>query len=200
MCGGIASAFSFAIPKNSSASTYIIAYNLGRIASYTMAGAITGYLGSLASSAIYIGLPILQAISIIFLVLLALYISDWYKGLSYLERLGSHIWRIISPLSKRFIPFRTPLSAVAYGAIWGWLPCGLVYSMLTWSLASESAVDGALFMLFFGFGTLPAVMATSLGASFLLPLLQHRKTRQIIAAFLLAFSLFLTYALITGNN
>jgi sulfite exporter TauE/SafE len=200
MCGGIASAFSFAIPQKASQSLYILAYNLGRILSYALAGALTGYLGSLASSAVYTAIPALQILSIVFLILLALYISDWYKGLSKLEQIGGYLWRKVSPLSKRFLPFRTPLSALAYGAIWGWLPCGLVYSMLTWSLASESAVNGALFMLFFGLGTLPAVMATSFGAGFLMPILQSAKTRKIIACILLAFSLFLTFKLITGNN
>jgi sulfite exporter TauE/SafE len=198
MCGGIASAFSFAIPKGSSSTTYIFAYNLGRISSYAMAGAITGYLGAIASSSIATTLPILNIISAVFLILLALYISDWWKGLSVLERLGGHLWRKIQPYSKKLIPFRHPVYALGYGAIWGWLPCGLVYSALTWSLASGSASSGALFMLMFGLGTFPALIATSLGASFLIPVFQNPMVRRVIALIFITFAIFLLLPLFQG--
>jgi sulfite exporter TauE/SafE len=198
MCGGIASAFSFAIPKDASPTGYILAYNFGRISSYTAAGAITGYLGSIASSSIATTLPILNIISASFLVLLALYISDWGKGLSVLERMGGYLWRRIQPYSKKFIPFKHPGYAIGYGAIWGWLPCGLVYSALTWSLASTSATSGALFMLMFGLGTFPALIATSLGASFLVPIFQHPMLRTLIALILVTFAIFLLLPIFQG--
>jgi len=200
MCGGIASAFSFAIPKGQSQLPYIFSYNLGRIISYTIAGAITGFVGSMVTVNIQSGLPILQIISIVFLVLLALYIGDWYKGLSFLEKLGGKIWKKISPLSKKLIPFKNPIYTLAYGMIWGWLPCGLVYSVLTWSLASESVMQGALVMFSFGLGTLPTLIAASLGASFLVPIFQHKMTRKIISILLFAFSLTLTFNLYLSHT
>ncbi len=198
MCGSIAGAFTFAVPKNDSLTPYIACYNMGRIVSYTMAGLLTGYLGAIFSSSLVIGLTILQAFSIVFLILLALYISDIYKGLVVLEKAGSHLWKRLAPISKRLIPFKSPAHTILYGIIWGWLPCGLVYSALTWSLASGSAIDGALFMLFFGLGTLPALIASSIGASFLLPILQNRRTRQVIAIIILIYAIFLTFTLIQG--
>lgn len=198
MCGGIASAFTFAIPKEASVAAYISAYNIGRISSYTLAGALTGYLGAIASSSIHTTLPMLTLLSAVFLILLALYISDWWKGLSYLERLGAHLWRKIQPLSKKLLPFKHPGHALGYGMVWGWLPCGLVYTALTWSLASGSLINGALFMLMFGLGTFPALIATSLGASFLIPILQHKVTRQLIALVLLFFAFALIFPIITG--
>jgi sulfite exporter TauE/SafE len=198
MCGGIAGAFSFAIPKQSSPSPYILAYNIGRISSYIIAGALTGYIGAVASSSLSTTLPILTMISALFLVLLALYISDWYKGLSFFEKLGGHLWRRIQPLSKKLIPFKHPGYALGYGMVWGWLPCGLVYTALTWSMASGSAINGALFMLFFGLGTFPALIASSLGANFLVPLLQHKSTRQIIAISLIIFAIVLILPVIQG--
>jgi len=196
MCGGIASAFSFAIPKGQSQLPYIFSYNLGRIVSYTIAGAITGFIGSIATVNIQSAFPFLQIISIVFLVLLALYIGDWYKGLSYLEKLGGSLWRKVAPLSKKLIPFKNPLYTLLYGMIWGWLPCGLVYSVLTWSLASESAMQGALVMFSFGVGTLPTLFAASLGASFLVPIFQHKLTRITVSLLLLLFSLTLTLNLV----
>jgi hypothetical protein len=200
MCGGIASAFSFAIPKGQPQLPYICAYNLGRIISYTIAGAITGFVGGIATVNIQSGLPILQIISIIFLILLALYIGDWYKGLSLLEKLGGKLWKKVAPLSKKLIPFKNPFYTLAYGMVWGWLPCGLVYSVLTWSLASESAMQGALVMFSFGLGTLPTLLAASLGASFLVPIFQHKMTRKIISILLFGFSLILTYNLFLSHT
>ncbi len=198
MCGGIAGAFTFAVPKGKSLTPYIAGYNAGRIISYTAAGVLTGWLGSIFSASILTGLMILQVISIVFLLLLALYISDIYKGLIHLEKAGSRLWRFVAPLGKKLIPFKSPLHTVMYGMIWGWLPCGLVYSALTWSLSSASPLQGGLLMFCFGLGTLPALIATSMGASFLLPILQHKRTRLIIAFLLAIFALFLTFELIRG--
>jgi sulfite exporter TauE/SafE len=198
MCGGIASAFAFAIPKNKSHTPYIACYNAGRVISYTLAGALTGLLGSLFTSSVVTGLLILQSLSIVFLLLLALYISDVYKGLIYFEKAGAKLWRHLAPFGKKLIPFKSPLHTLLYGMIWGWLPCGLVYSALTWSLASGSLLEGGLFMLFFGLGTLPALVATSLGASFLIPILQHKRTRLIISSLLVIFAIFLILELFQG--
>lgn len=198
MCGGIAGAFTFAVPKGRNLSAYIATYNAGRILSYTAAGAITGWLGSIFSSAMVTGLAILQALSILLLFMLALYISELYKGLLVLEKAGAGLWKKIAPFGKRLIPFKHPGYSLVYGLLWGWLPCGLVYSALTWSLAAGNAQQGALFMLFFGLGTLPALVASSVGASFLLPLLQNINTRRLVAFLLFSFALFLTFDLIRG--
>ena len=47
------------------------------------------------------------------------------------------------------MPIDSPLKALGYGALWGWLPCGLVYSALTWAMTSGSSINGALVMLAF---------------------------------------------------
>lgn len=198
MCGGIASAFSFAIPKNQSPTAYIACYNIGRVISYTIAGAITGWLGNLFSSSVMTGMLVLQCLSIAFLLLLALYISDIYKGLLFFEKAGAKLWRFLAPFGKKLIPFKSPGHTLLYGMIWGWLPCGLVYSALTWSLASGSFWEGGLLMLCFGIGTLPALVATSLGASFLIPILQDKRTRMLIAFLLFCFAILLIFNLFRG--
>lgn len=198
MCGGIASAFTFATPQNSNQTPYIAAYNVGRILSYTLAGALTGYLSSIFTAKLVVGLQILQIISIIFLVLLALYISGILRVLAYLEKIGGHLWRKVSPLGKKLIPFKSPWHTILYGMIWGWLPCGLVYTALTWSMASGDSLNGALFMLCFGIGTLPALIASSVGASYLIPYLQSKKTRMFMAFLILIFAIFLTFELFQG--
>lgn len=189
MCGGIVSAFSFVIPKGAAQWPYILAYNVGRIGSYTILGGLTGYMGSLVTANLSGGLMALQLISAGFLVLMACYIGNWWRGLSHLERFGSVLWRKIRPWSKTLLPFKHPLYAVPYGVIWGWLPCGLVYSTLTWSLASGNGYQGAAIMLCFGLGTLPALIAMAASIESIKLLLTHPLTRQIVAVCLVVFAL-----------
>jgi hypothetical protein len=199
MCGGVVSAFTFAIPKSKAHWPYVAGYNLGRILSYCVAGALTGALGQLFSHQVNQGIVILQFISAVFLFALALYIGQWWLGLTALEKLGGKLWRHLQPLSKRFLPFPTPLHAVPYGVIWGWLPCGLVYSTLTWSLASGSAYDGAAIMLCFGLGTLPAIIIMAASFQKLKHLLSHVLSRKIMACILMVFSVYMLVKAATGH-
>lgn len=187
MCGGIVSSFTFMLPKNSNQWPYLFAYNIGRIFSYSIAGAFAGLLGATVTSATFLSAQLLPILSGIFMVLLGLYIGNWWRVLTKLEGAGQSVWRVISPYSKRFLPFTTPLHAVPYGIIWGWLPCGLVYSSLTWSMASGGAVNGALNMFFFGLGTLPAMLALGASGATLRQWMTNPVTRRIIAVLLIMF-------------
>ncbi|WP_158968894.1 sulfite exporter TauE/SafE family protein [Paraglaciecola sp. L3A3] len=188
MCGGIVGAFSYALPKGSNLFAYTLTYNLGRIFSYTLAGGLTGWLGQIFSNQINQGIVILQFIGSVFLILLAFYITGWWRGLSKIEKIGTKLWQIIRPWSTKFIPFKNPLYALPYGIIWGWLPCGLIYSSLTWSLASGSAINGALLMFGFGLGTLPIMVLMALGFAKTQKMVQHPKVKLIIGLLLLVFA------------
>ncbi|MCF2947060.1 sulfite exporter TauE/SafE family protein [Paraglaciecola aquimarina] len=190
MCGGIVGAFSFGIPKSDNLFPYALAYNMGRILSYTLAGCITGWLGHIFSNQVYQGLIILQFFSAVFLLMLALYISGWWHGLTKIEKFGNGLWKHIQPRSKRFIPFKSPLYALPYGILWGWLPCGLVYSILTWSLASGSTITGGLIMFGFGLGTLPVMLLTAMGFEKIKSTIQHPTSKNIISILLLIFASF----------
>jgi len=187
MCGGIVSSFTFMLPKNSRQWPYLITYNMGRIFSYTIAGAFAGLLGASVTSADFLSVQLLPLLSGVFMVLLGLYIGNWWRVLTMLEGAGQPIWRFISPYSKIFLPFRTPLHALPYGIIWGWLPCGLVYSSLTWSMTSGSALGGALNMFFFGLGTLPALLALGASGATLRRWMTNSITRRVIALLLIIF-------------
>ena len=165
MCGGISCTLSAGLPESVRRSPsrmlpYIIAYNIGRMTSYMVAGALFGGLGAGAgvvlppSWAEGFGL----AISIAFVIALGLYLGDWWRGLAALERLGAKLWRRLEPLGRRFLPVSRRRGAFAVGLLWGWLPCGLVYAALALALASGGAFEGASTMLAFGLGTLPALV------------------------------------------
>ena len=189
MCGGIVSAFSFLIPKNNAPLPYILAYNIGRIMAYTLAGAIVGFFGARLGNSFESGMHWLQLISGIFLLLMALYIGNWWRILTRLESAGQLLWRLVQPLSKRFTAMKSPFYALPYGFIWGWLPCGLVYSTLTWSMASGSWHNGALTMMAFGLGTLPSMVFLGSSAVSIKKTLSKVYVRQGIALILLVFSL-----------
>jgi uncharacterized protein len=175
MCGGIVSALSLQRNEvrranNGKIGTDIAlhaAYNSGRIASYTVAGALAGMTG--AGSVVLAGpFPARQALYIaanIMLLVLGLYLAGVWRGLLQLERVGSVVWKQLQPLSKNFLPVTTAPRAFMLGTLWGWIPCGLVYSMLVVALASGSAQNGALVMLAFGLGTLPNLLAVGVMAA-----------------------------------
>jgi sulfite exporter TauE/SafE len=169
MCGGIVAALTFGLPEQVrkrpwAMAPYLVAYNLGRISSYALAGALAGSIGYLAANlvTVHYAQQALRIIAGLFMVILGLYLADWWKGLARLEAIGGLAWRRIEPLGRKLLPVTTPTQAILVGLIWGWLPCGMVYSALVWSMTGGSAVEGALLMLAFGAGTLPTLL--SLGA------------------------------------
>lgn len=161
MCGGIVGALSMGA---GSRPELHLAYNFGRITSYALAGAIAGALGG-ASLALSDQLPlriILYVMANLMLVALGLYLMGITRALAFSERLGQKLWRHVQPLTRRFLPARTVAQAFPLGLLWGWLPCGLVYSALVTALTSGSALHGAGMMLAFGLGTLPNLLLAGL--------------------------------------
>ncbi len=192
MCGGISTMLTSAISDTTRSKKYtiIFAYNFGRVASYSLIGALVAFTSSMAAKNIGFPVAILKTLAGIFLILLGLYLGQWLMWLSRIEHLGKSLWRYISPHTKKFIPIKDTKSAFALGALWGWLPCGLVYSTLTWALASANAVNGALIMFFFGLGTLPALLSISLGTISVRSLLSHKLFRKLAAFVVILYGLY----------
>lgn len=192
MCGGISTMLTTAISDQARHKQVFIvfAYNFGRIASYSLIGAIVAFTSSMAAKNIGFPVVILKTIAGVFLVFLGLYLGQWLMWLSRIEYLGKKVWRHISPLTKNFIPIKNVKSALALGALWGWLPCGLVYSTLTWSLASADTLNGALIMLFFGLGTLPALLSISLGTFSVKSLLTQTLFRKASAILVILYGIY----------
>ncbi|WP_394125491.1 sulfite exporter TauE/SafE family protein [Vibrio hepatarius] len=196
MCGGIASMLT--IGQSQPSKTIPLFYNSGRLISYAFIGAIVG--GTVASiseiSSLNNALTWLRLAAAVFMVLLACYIGRWWQGLLAVEKLGQTLWRFISPAGKSLLPLKSPIHAIPFGFIWGWLPCGLVYSTLTWSAVSGSALNGALIMIAFGLGTLPAMLLMGFGATYLHKLQQSQIFRNLGALILLTYGLYTGYGAI----
>jgi sulfite exporter TauE/SafE len=103
------------------------------------------------------------------------------------ERVGVPIWSRLQPLTKKLLPVKSTGGALALGALWGWLPCGLVYSALSWAVTAESTVGAASRMLLFGIGTLPAMVTMSIAADTSRRLLQQQNSRRVAGILLIGF-------------
>ena len=138
MCGGILGALTFSLPYETRREwprmlPFLLAYNLGRVASYAVAGAAFGWIGGALLAAGSNPWPhrVLQWLAALVLVGIGLYIAGWFPRFTEVERLGAPLWRRLEPLGRRLLPVTTLPRALIFGAIWGWLPCGLVYTMLS---------------------------------------------------------------------
>jgi sulfite exporter TauE/SafE len=193
MCGGMASALQMMMAESKWQPLILqLCLSIGRITSYSLLGALFGALG--ANALIVAGFShVLQLFGGIMLLLMALYVSRVWTVLTKLEIFGAVLWRKIQPFSTKLLPINTPTKALLYGLCWGYLPCGLVYSGLSYSLSSGSAQAGALWMLAFGLGTLPAVLLTGQAAQFVITFKQHTVVRFISAAVLAYFGLYTIY-------
>lgn len=196
MCGGIVATLSFGLPAEARGRwqallPWQLAYNSGRIISYVLAGALFGGIGALASHwiAIHEAQRVLLVASGVMMIVIGLYLGGWWFGVLRLERVGAKVWRWIEPVGRRLLPVRSSRQALALGLVWGWLPCGLVYSVLIWAIASGSALQGALLMLGFGLGTLPNLLAMGLFASQLARWAQQSWLRHLAGALVAGFGL-----------
>jgi hypothetical protein len=192
MCGGIAAALNLGGPRSPAVT---IAYHAGRIGSYTLLGGLLGLAaGSIDISAWTIGLRYLAGLM---LIGMGLYVADWWRGMAILERAGAHLWQPVQRLSSRWLPVRRWPQGFALGLCWGMMPCGLIYSSLAWAATAQHAPTSALMMFLFGVGTLPAMLATSLGAEQLQIFLRRRGLKLLIASLLIvsgAWTFYLTAA------
>ena len=164
MCGSIVGIFTSQVPKDAARWPFHLAYSSGRIASYAAAGALVGAIGQ-AGLLMRDAVPVqhlLFALSSLILIALGLYLAGIWGAVRQLEQMGGGLWKRLQPYTTRMLPVNTVPRALGLGALWGWLPCGLVYSVLLTALASGSAVQGALIMLAFGLGTLPNLLAIGL--------------------------------------
>jgi sulfite exporter TauE/SafE len=170
MCGGIVGGLSAA--SRGPALARQLAFNGGRIASYAIAGAVAGALGSLGQLAgpVLFAQAAMFAVANVLMLMIGLYVGGWGHGVARLERAGGVVWRRVEPIARRCYPLDSTARSLAAGLAWGWVPCGLVYTMLALALASASPWSGAAVMIAFGLGTLPNLLAAGFAAQRVLAL------------------------------
>ncbi len=100
----------------------------------------------------------------------------------------------IIPLSSTLLPLKSPIAALPFGMLWGWLPCGLVYSALSWAAVAGNAVHGLLIMIAFGLGTLPAMLLVGSAAEAMKALLNNMVIRRVSSIMLLVYGVFTVHS------
>lgn len=189
MCGGISAALGVATAPGVNGrprALLLVGYQLGRIASYTLAGWLLG--GALG---VVIGLldieavrRTLRALSAFALLLGALVAFGRVRDPGF--AVGRRLWGRIAPLGRRLLPVTSLPRALAFGMVWGWLPCGFVYTVLTIAALQGNAADSAATMAAFGLGTLPSMLLAAFGARRIAGLGAHPAARRGAGMVLLA--------------
>ncbi|WP_430009556.1 sulfite exporter TauE/SafE family protein [Methylophaga lonarensis] len=170
MCGSIIGALSLTLPteireRPAKMLPFVFNYNVGRILSYTLAGLIVGLLASPLAE--INGLVVLQYLGGLFMIAMGLYLAGWFPRFAHIERIGTPVWRLLQPIGQKLLPVRSLKQAFFLGAVWGWLPCGLVYAGLVVAATTGDPLYAASVMLAFGLGTMPAVFGVGMFAGVL---------------------------------
>ena len=203
MCGGIVSALSFALAKETATQRLLLQsfYHLGRLLSYSFLGLLVGLLGKglltpLANSK----WP--YVFTSLMMIAFGLYLTGWWRGLDKLEVFGAKIWKAMTPLRQRFMPINSMPRALIAGMLWGFLPCGLVYSSLALALTSANPITASGTMLAFGLGTLPMMLLAGSTAGALKQKLQQHGWRTANGLLIIAFGVWtlLQTVILTPHN
>ncbi len=196
MCGSIIGTLTLSLSPNVRNSKkllwpFVLNYNLGRITSYSLAGTIAGIVESFIPAPVtdINGYRILQLLSAAVMAGAGLYIAGWLPHFAYIEKAGTHFWKKIEPFGRKLIPVKDPVQAFLFGMVWGWLPCGLVYTALALALTTGDVAKSTLTMLSFGLGTLPAVMGIGIMTSVLTRLSRMQKFKQAVGLFMISLAL-----------
>jgi sulfite exporter TauE/SafE len=204
MCGGIMGALSISLPEAERERParllgFILAYNTGRILIYLLLGLIVGFSGQLLGWGVGSDLwrQVAGGVAAITMILIGLYTTDWFPQLRQMDRLGGWLWQRLEPMGRRLLPIKRFSGAFVAGLVWGWLPCGLVYYALFLTLPLNSAWNSGIFMVIFGLGTLPAMLATGLFAGWMVHLGKIASLRQIAGIIIIILGVM---TLIFGND
>ena len=191
MCGGITSALSLSLGNKPRSKTIrlMLTYHIGRVSSYSLAGfllaGIGWYLGGISAEV----KMVLRYFAAAMLIAMGLYLTGWWRGLTRLERAGNALWRHIQPRASALLPIRSVGNAFLIGTLWGWLPCGLVYSTLIWSATQGSPLQGATLMAAFGLGTIPSVFLFGAFSRQFVDIIQAGITRNLAGITVILFGL-----------
>lgn len=195
MCGGIVGALTYSLAPEVRQNRgqfvlFSLHYHLGRISSYVLAGALVAGGASVFQDLAGSGSAfVMRAVGAGFLVLLGLYIGGWFPRFAWVESMGRPLWRRLEPIGRRLLPVRSLPQAFGFGLVWGWLPCGLVYSALVYSLSTGSMWQGMGVMLFFGLGTIPTLLLVGFMADRVSRVMSRPLFRQVAGILIIGLAL-----------
>lgn len=196
MCGSIIGSLTLSLKREiredrSLLLPFVASYNAGRVLSYTLAGLAAGLLEKVLTLPFGEGHGhrLLQMLGALVMLGAGLHVAGWFPRFAYIEKLGGLLWRQLEPYGRKLIPVETHQKAFTFGMIWGWLPCGLVYTALALSATTGEVIRSGLTMFFFGLGTIPAVMGVGVMTSWMVHLSSMKQFRQIAGVTLILLAL-----------
>ena len=196
MCGSIIGTLTFSLSPEIRKSkfrllTIVFSYNLGRITSYGLAGLLVGVMAGFLSLPFTQGQAhrLLQIFSALVMSGAGLYLAGWFPRFAYIEKLGTRFWKMIEPFGRKLIPVKNNAQALMFGMIWGWLPCGLIYTALALAATTGNIVHSAITMFCFGIGTLPAVMGVGVITPLLTSLSRAKHFKHAVGILFILFAL-----------
>lgn len=206
MCGGIAGSLGVVHGQSagpgSKGMLAAMQFNLGRIAAYSCMGALlalgAGWAGELLQLQSWGRW--LRILSAILVAMIALHYLLGWRGIGFIERAGAQLWRRVAPVALRASQRRDGAGRLLVGLCWGFLPCGLVYTVLATAASSGIAIFGASTMLAFGIGTLPAMLGLTLAAPALSALLRDTTFRRLVGFFLLLLAAWMLFTTLMANS
>jgi sulfite exporter TauE/SafE len=203
MCGGIAGSLgALSGGSNRSIALPALQFNFGRLLGYAVLGAIAG--GVLGAAGEIMALkPLgkwLRGLTALMVLLIGLrFLLDW-RGLDLIEKGGAGLWRRIMPVAVRISQRHDWIGRLGLGVCWGFLPCGLVYTVLATAASTGHALAGSITMFAFGLGTLPAMLGLSVAAPALTTFLGDRFVRRIVGFSLVVLALWMFLMLLAGGS
>ncbi len=177
MCGGIAAGLG--AMSQGRAVVPALQFNLARLASYAILGLLAATVLSGVSGLVPIG-RWLRVLTAVMILLIGLKFLFNFRGIEFIERGGAGLWKKILPFAMKAGSRQDALGRLLLGVCWGFIPCGLVYSVLMTAASTANPLGGALTMLAFGVGTLPAMLGLTAAAPALASFLEDRTVRRLI--------------------
>lgn len=200
MCGGIIGSLSLAPQSSKSRLLMIVSgYNIGRITSYALAGALIGILASTLTWFHQSLFVVLRVIAGVLLMVIGAYLAGWWSGITRIENYGQILWQRIQPMASRLVPITGIKESFIAGILWGWLPCGLVYSALGWAASAGTWQGSALLMACFGIGTLPSMFASGVFAGAIARVVQRQWVRVSLGAMVFTYGCWTIIAVLMSD-
>jgi sulfite exporter TauE/SafE len=164
MCGPIALALPLKRKSNIQRTFGLLLYNSGRILTYAIFGTLFGLLGkSFHLAGLQRQVSVFLGILIIVGLLIPYVLKQKNKLTGWWYKIFGSLYSEMSLLLKN----GSFWSLFVIGFLNGFLPCGLVYLAIAGALAQSEIIDGTLFMVMFGLGTIPAMFAVGWASKYI---------------------------------
>lgn len=159
MCGGLVTALSLSEAGRKGGWPFHLLYNTGRVVTYTVIGAVVGWLGSALAytDQFRIVTRSLLLCSDLFVILIGLGTAGLFARLNIAKLDFPGPMRMLTTAVSGLRRLPPALAALPLGLLFGFIPCGYLYAVAITAAQSASVMTGALMLLAFGLGTAPSL-------------------------------------------